>query len=717
MLNELYQLSNLLGRQGLLPHASTHRDVHKMAKCECLCVYLDRDGKPSINDLFGKEETSRLWLHSHGNHDRFPAIKVQKPLLPEHISASFDEAAWKKADCEKKRQMLLELDYTVSNPKSDDIRVKPWTLEQMRPVLEDRDDICLESVRRLLNRFPQKENVSEFYDDFRRAIYDNLWREERFIDFFKKLLVGTFDSKKRQYTSLCACYFDIEDDELDYKVADPDTGNALVQLLLKAQGNPEEAGETSGKMMGISALSGTRMALVRDKYPNPAFQVIGPSYLYSNNTGAYPCLTRYNLERTGAFPAGEAQVSRMNDALGFLMKEERRGKTWTSFWGTSSKTPLLLLAWLESDPSGEMDLADVFANNGGSSIYEDMCEKVLKMLRGKLSANRKDPVHLQLFETLDKGRKQIVYSRTMTVEQVYENVAGWMEAAENIPSVKFNVKWKNKDGKPVHFVRPWCPGPGAISSVLRTQYRTQNSGNIGRMQDRRSCPITEEEVYRLFLPDTYGGRRDAKLIETCMKETLRTCGELLLDAFRFQRVASKGHPFTKEMLWRACAALELLGILLYKKGIRKEDYMKSKMFLLGRLMGLADCLHRNYCIIERNKETLKTHTKPIPGQLMGSAVYQTALQRPKEALKMLFGKMQIYINWASANPDSQSGWIIKKISETFKEIEVDGIALPERPTLDEQVELIVGYGSELSFPREPYYKNSADQEKSQEEEA
>lgn len=102
---------------------------------------------------------------------------------------------------------------------------------------------------------------------------------------------------------------------------------------------------------------------------------------------------------------------------------------------------------------------------------------------------------------------------------------------------------------------------------------------------------------------------------------------------------------------------------------------------------------------------------------MGSAVYQTALQRPKEALKMLFGKMQIYINWASANPDSQSGWIIKKISETFKEIEVDGIALPERPTLDEQVELIVGYGSELSFPREPYYKNSADQEKSQEEEA
>lgn len=67
-------------------------------------------------------------------------------------------------------------------------------------------------------------------------------------------------------------------------------------------------------------------------------------------------------------------------------------------------------------------------------------QKVLDMLRNKLSANRKDPVHLQLFETLDKGRKQIVYSRTMTVEQVYENVAEWMKAAENIPSVKFNVK-------------------------------------------------------------------------------------------------------------------------------------------------------------------------------------------------------------------------------------------------------------------------------------
>lgn len=696
MLNELYQLSYILEKQGHLPHASTHRDVHKMAKCECLLVSLDQAGKPCSLSLLSKEEAARLWLHSHGNHDRFPAIKVQKPLLPEHISESFDEIAWKKADLEKKREMLSVLDYSIGNPKSDDIQLKPWTLEQMKPVLEDREEICLEGVRRLLNRFPRKENVSEFYDEFRRLIRDELWgASESMTDFFKKLLVGSYDLKKHQYTAVCACYFDIQEiSQLEYTVADPETGAALVQLLLATQKNGGETEEDSGKMMGISALSGTKVALVQDKYPNPTFQIIGPSYLYSNNTGAYPCLSRYGLERTEAFPAGEDQVQRMSDALAFLLKDERKGFTWTSFWGTSAKTPLLLLAWLESAPESDMALASVMGENGGTSEYEDNCKKVLDMLHLELKANRDDPVHLQLFETLDKGRKQIVYSRTLTVTQLYENVKDWLEAAENIPPVLFHVKWKTKEGKEIRFIRPHCPGPGSVSSVLRTQYRTQNSSSIGRLQDRRSCCVTEEEIYRLFLPDTYGGRRDAALIETCMRETLRTSGDLLLDLFRFQIAEQKGHPFPKEMMWRACAALELLGILLYKKGIRKEHYMKSKMFLLGQMMGLADCLHRNYCIIERNNETLNKYTKPIPGQLMGGTVYQTALQRPVEALIMLTGKMKIYMEWA-INPDSQSGWVRNKIIAVYKELVEGESEFPKKPSLDEQAELILGYGSEM----------------------
>ena len=36
MLNELYELSNILEKQGFLQRGLTQRDVHKLEKCECL---------------------------------------------------------------------------------------------------------------------------------------------------------------------------------------------------------------------------------------------------------------------------------------------------------------------------------------------------------------------------------------------------------------------------------------------------------------------------------------------------------------------------------------------------------------------------------------------------------------------------------------------------------------------------------------------------------
>ena len=45
---------------------------------------------------------------------------------------------------------------------------------------------------------------------------------------------------------------------------------------------------------------------------------------------------------------------------------------------------------------------------------------------------------------------------------------------------------------------------------------------------------------------------------------------------------------------RVCTAAALLGILLYKLEIRKEKYMMDTMFMLGRLLKLADKLHKEY---------------------------------------------------------------------------------------------------------------------------
>lgn len=706
MLNELYQLSNTLERQGLLPQASTHRDVHKLAKSECLYICLDEDGMPGFPQLRDKKDTSRLWVHSKGNHNRFPAIRVQKPLLHESVSAAFDGDAWKKADLERKREILAELDYGRGNPDSDDIQVKNWTLEQMKPVLEKGEDVYLEGLRRLLKRFPRKENADVFYSALRQKIQEGLWNvNESMAEALKKLLVGVYEPKKNQYTSGCICYFDIKElSQVMYAVADPETEKALIRTLLEKQDERQDEVSAGEGHIGISALSGTRMPLVQDKYPNPKFQVIGPAYLYSNNTGASPCLVRYCMEGTKAFPAGKEQVSRMNDALGFLLEDSRKDMTWTSFWGTSGKKPLLLIAWLEDEPKSEAKLAAALGDEGATSVYESMCKDVLKLLRLKLETEPDEPVHLQLFETLDTGRKQIVYSRVMNVEQLYKNIEDWLEAANNIPPIAFLGNWKNKGGKEIHFWQPHCPGMGAISRLMRTQYYSRNMSGVGDIQDKESSLLTEEEIYRLVIPDTYGSKEDTKLIETCMQEILRNCGDLFLDAFRFQTLYEKKHPFSAEAIRRTCSGVAALGILLYKKGIKKEDYMKSKMFLLGRLMKLADCLHKNYCIIARNEETLSRHSKPIPRELIGGSVYHTALQSPGDALKELMDKLKIYQEWAGSFPGSGSGWILSEMNKTFIELGADESKIPLKPTLEEQIELIIAYGSRL-----PYHKTSMEE--------
>lgn len=717
MLNELYHLSNTLEKQGLLPHASTHRDVHKLAKKECLYISLNEEGIPKSLRLLNKEEAYRLFVHSNGNHDRFPAIKVQKPLLPEAISREFDEKLWEKADLEKKRELLLGLDYSAGNPKSNDIQIKPWTLEQMKPVLEDTEDERLDAVRRLLERFPRKEDTERFYAALRSLIRDRLWNEgETTIKFLKSLLVGKYDPKKEQYTADCGCYFDIyELSQVEYAVADPETEKALIEVLLASQNEMETSLDEAGGHLGISALSGTRTKLVRDKYPNPKMQVIGPAYLYSNNTGASPCLLRYGMEGTNAFPAGEGQVRKMSDALSFLMEDARQGFTWTSFWGTSGKQPLLLLAWLEDDPRCEARLAEALGSEGGTLMYVNLCKKALDILKLKLEADPDDPVHLQLFEILDTGRKQIAYSRTMRVADLYRNVEEWLEASENIPNISFRGNWKDRKGNEIRYIRPFCPGPGAVSRLLRTQYRTQHNGSAGTLQDRKACLLTEEEIYRLFLPDTYGNRSDERLIEICMREVLRTCGDLMFDAARFQTMFEKKHPFSLEVLNRACAAVKLLGILLCRSGIRKEEYMKSKMFLLGRYMKLADRLHRNYCIIERNGETLKDYSKPLPGEMMGSAVYSMAIQRPKMAFNQLTEKMKLYQSWASNNQSSQSGWIVRLLEKTVSEMDETDSDFPEKPTDNDRAELNFGFMSQLPYMGGKNSNNAAEETETQEE--
>jgi hypothetical protein len=82
----------------------------------------------------------------------------------------------------------------------------------------------------------------------------------------------------------------------------------------------------------------------------------------------------------------------------------------------------------------------------------------------------------------------------------------------------------------------------------------------------------------------------------------------------------------------------LFGLLLYKSGYKKEDYMESAAYQVGQLLNLFDRIHFMYCRIKRDGE--------IPPQLAGNAMFVTALETPSKAFVALEQRMIPYLGWA-----------------------------------------------------------------------
>jgi len=73
--------------------------------------------------------------------------------------------------------------------------------------------------------------------------------------------------------------------------------------------------------------------------------------------------------------------------------------------------------------------------------------------------------------------------------------------------------------------------------------------------------------------------------------------------------------------------------------------MRSKAFLVGRLLAMADLLHKEYCLDVRKGS--------IPTQLVGNALMPTALENPQQALARLSDRIYVYKSWVDKSYSSK----------------------------------------------------------------
>jgi hypothetical protein len=128
----------------------------------------------------------------------------------------------------------------------------------------------------------------------------------------------------------------------------------------------------------------------------------------------------------------------------------------------------------------------------------------------------------------------------------------------------------------------------------------------------------------------------------------------------------------------------ILGLFLWKIGIRKESYMTNPPYQIGRLLKFADELHALYC-----KEVRKGK---LPPQLLGNALMAAALDSPTQAVAQLALRVAPYLGWAKTNSTDSAG-LSRYFLKEFAGIEslIRGEILPVRLDDAARAQLLLGY--------------------------
>ena len=145
------------------------------------------------------------------------------------------------------------------------------------------------------------------------------------------------------------------------------------------------------------------------------------------------------------------------------------------------------------------------------------------------------------------------------------------------------------------------------------------------------------------------------------------------------------HPVGKKYASHPLLLPSIFGLLLAKLGRMKGDYMKGAPFLVGRLLGLADQLHVQYCYGVRKGQ--------VPPQLVGNALMVTAMEQPVAAVAMLFQRIRPYYAWACTIQEGENVALAKYLLGQIGRVtaELTGVELPQRCSDKDKAEMVLGY--------------------------
>lgn len=673
MLNELYRLSEALQNAGIIP-CDWHKDFKQIPKATdkkpCYKISLGTNAEvsdivPLSSDL---AEIIRKWETSNGNS--FPAFNIQ-PL-------------YRITDPERKK--LLEKWRKAKSP-IDFEQLKTWTLETGSQNWDNKIavklDWCL--CKNPTELSSKLGNIPELYEAmqnlliackaflvdskfsvelFRKALEDRLYQKLKDNQQVAQILPFLFyetnsdKSPDKDRGALSVCVDSVNWTE--YPVVHKKTMAWINDCLMKQTATVQV--ET-----GIDAFA-QNSAGGEGKLPEVKLPILGAVKLRAMNKES-PCQYRYRTIDAASFPVGQESRRRMKGALEWLGDPEREGLTWGRAVGKE-----LVFAYPSIIPLIPLKIAGCLGatkTDDRAARFEEYAKEVIAGLRGMAKPMKEIDLQIFSLRLMDKARTKVVFHRNYTAQRLADAAAEWQAGCRNIPNILWHIRGEEK-GKWID-CQPDTPFPLQIAKCLNQVWKFDGTTN------KAISKISSSIGIELLLDEQVSTRQIPYLLTSALQN-----GRGLLVGMGNINHMHKEMTKKKEIAPPKPWLPAIIGLLLYKLGIRKESYMNKAPYLVGNLLKVSDDLHALYC-----KEV---RANKLPPQLIGNALMVAALDSPVQALAQLSLRIVPYLGWAKTN-NTESAGLSRYFLKGFSEIEekLKDQNLPKRLNDTDRAQLLLGY--------------------------
>jgi hypothetical protein len=675
MLSEIYTLHKNLKRCGVEPE-KIHPWLTYHKKADGFIVGIDHSGDVRRIEFLPKEKIAMTWKLMPSNQISFPVFNLKTPIWSPHQSGEEIQTALKG----KKRHEYFEQLKTICDEAELYPHNKDKNLERHIQSIEKKFSVFPSELQEIL-----EANMTSDHIFFALLVYVQKtakkgkifllqlseiaisWSMQNRIEsgeLIEQLLIGKWHEGERIYKpGDIPIVLDVEDySRFSFRIFDDEIKNQINKvLLLKKE-------EVTSK--DVCALSGIVGPLESKKFPEPKLPILGQSYLYSMNKDAR-CHYRYGKVSAANYPVNFELTKELKDSLLFITSPERKGQTWCSVPGSNKKESNLLISYLESMPVSDIDLGFLGDDRGSEGEFEATAKSVCDALKGKPAICSSDQLRLFVLKSVDKGRRQVLFNSTFTIESIFSGIEEWRNGTKNTPS--FSLIIPLKKGEKAKKYRPFCPSPTSVMRLFHYQWIRNGLSS----SSVHGCRLSD--VYNLFFESS---SKSEKLCYHFLKRLIKQMTPLLIGIGGAVNSESELN-YSIEAKRSTLFAVGLLGILLYKLDHKKEGYMKGEAFQIGRLLSLVDTLHKEYCKVVRKTE--------LPSQLLGNTMMKTALDSPQRALARLNQRLLVYKAWADkGHEEAKLGkWALSEMGEIAQKLE--NVDLSFRPDEAGQAKILLGY--------------------------